>query len=63
MTKGRQIVLEYDRKIAETGDAALAEEANDALCAMAKAQTTQTLNKLVLESSKHMKNGFNLADN
>ncbi|MBO6054231.1 MAG: C69 family dipeptidase, partial [Oscillospiraceae bacterium] len=63
MTKGRQLVSEYDRKIAETGDAGLAEEANEALCAMAKAQTTQTLNRLVLEASKNMKNGFNLADN
>ena len=62
-TEGRRILLEYDRRIAETGDAALLAEANDKLCAMAKEKTTDTLNKLLLEASKHMKNGYSLADN
>ena len=61
--KGRQIVREYDRKIAETGDEALIAEANEKLAAMAKERTTDTLNKILLEASKHMKNGYNLADN
>ena len=30
---------------------------------MAKEQTTDTLNKVLLESSAHMKNGYNRADN
>ena len=62
-TEGRRIVREYDRKIAETGDEKLIAEANDKLCAMAKEKTIDTLNKLLLESTKHMKNGYNLADN
>ena len=48
-SRGRQIVLEYDRKIAGTGDLRLAEEANGKLAEMAK--------------SEKMKNGYNLADN
>lgn len=63
ITKGRQIVREYDEKMTKTGDFALAEEANASLCAMAKEQTTQVLNKILLEASKHMKNGYNRADN
>ncbi|MDO5328213.1 MAG: C69 family dipeptidase [Clostridia bacterium] len=63
LTKGRRIIREYDQKIAETGDAALAREANEKLSAMAKEQTTQTLNKVLLDASTHMKNGYNRADN
>ena len=63
--KGRQIVLEYDRKIAAEPKNAekLAVEANEKLSAMAKEQTTDTLNKVLLTASEHMKNGFNFADN
>ena len=63
MTKGRQLLREYDAKIAETGDAALSVEANDKLCAMAKEQTDFTLGKVLHEASLHMKNGYNRADN
>ena len=63
LTKGRRIIREYDQKIAETGDAALAREANEKLSAMAKEQTTSTLNKILLDASTHMKNGYNRADN
>ncbi len=62
-TKGRQLILEYDRKIAQIGDAALAAEANEKLCAMAREQTISTLNKVLLDASQHMKNGYNRADN
>ena len=61
--KGRQIIREYDRKIAESGDAALVRQANEKLCAMAKEQTISTLNKVLLDASVHMKNGYNRADN
>ena len=61
--EGRRIVREYDRKIAETGDRKLIAEANEKLCAMAREKTADTLTKLTLEASKHMKNGYNLADN
>ena len=62
-SRGRQIVLEYDRKIAETGDLRLASEANGKLAEMAKEETTKALNGLVLTASERMKNGYNLADN
>ena len=62
-TRGRQLVIEYDRKIAETGDVSLAEEANGKLCAMAKEETTKALNSVLLTASEKMRNGFNLADN
>ena len=62
-TRGRQLVLEYDRKIAETGDLHLAEEANGKLCAMAKEETTRALNNVLLTASEKMRNGYNLADN
>ena len=63
LTKGRQILLEYDKKIAETGDLSLAEEANEKLSKMAKEATTFTLNKVTEEASKKMKNGYKLSDN
>ena len=63
LSKGRRIIWEYDRKMIESGDFSLMEEANRKLCDMAKEQTTDTLNKLLLESSTHMKNGYNRADN
>jgi len=67
LVKGRQLLIEYDRKIAsaKTGAEAekLAEEANDKLCEMARACTTDTLNKVLLQASVRMKNGFKLSDN
>lgn len=62
-SKGRRIVKEYDTKIAETGDISLCEKANDELAEMAKAESTKTLNSVLLESQKTMKNGYNRADN
>ena len=63
VVKGRQLIREYDKKIAETGDASLAREANEKLAAMAKEQTIAALNRVLREASAHMKNGYNLADN
>ncbi len=63
MTEGRRIVLEYDKRIAETGDAALCAEANGKLAAMAKEQTDKALTAVLHESSVTMKNGYNRADN
>ena len=63
MTRGRQIVAEYDKKYAESGEEKLPEEANRKLCRMAKEETVKTLNKVLLVASEHMKNGYNLADN
>ncbi|MBQ5978343.1 MAG: C69 family dipeptidase [Oscillospiraceae bacterium] len=61
--KGRRLLLEYDRKMTESGDFSLAAEANEALCRMAKEQTADTLGKVLAEASQRMKNGYNRADN
>ena len=61
--KCRQLILEYDRKMQETGDFSLTAEANEELCKKAKEITTQTLNLVLLEASKQMKNGYNRGDN
>ena len=63
MTRGRQLVREYDRKFAESGDEKLILEANEKLAAMAKEESANTLNKVLLAASEKMKNGYNLADN
>ena len=63
LVKGRELVREYDRKMAETKDFSLVSEANEKLCAMAKEETVSTLNKVLQEASVHMKNGYNRADN
>ncbi|MBQ8110652.1 MAG: C69 family dipeptidase [Clostridia bacterium] len=63
MTRGRQLLIEYDRRIAETGNAALAAEANEKLAAMAKEMSVDCLNKVLHEASVKMKNGYNRADN
>lgn len=62
-TKGRQIMLEYDRKMTASGDFTLTQEANGKLCEMAKEQTIDTLNKVLLEASTKMRNGYNRSDN
>ena len=61
--RGRQLIREYDRKIAETGDLRLAEEANGKLCEMAKEETGKALNNVLQTASEGMKNGYRLADN
>ncbi len=63
MTKGLQLLREYDRKMLDSGDYSLAAEANEKLAKMAKEQSVQTLNKVLLASSETMKNGYNRSDN
>ena len=63
MTRGRQIVREYDQSMTESGDFTRTAEANRKLCEMAKEETDKTLGKILLTASEHMKNGFSLADN
>ena len=60
--RGRQIVLKYDRLMRESGDFTLTAQANDELCAMAKEESTQILNKVLRTASEQMKNGFSFAD-
>ncbi len=63
VTRGRQLIREYDRRMTESGDFSLTEEANDKLCEMARKETISTLNKVLLNASQHMKNGYNRSDN
>ena len=63
MSEARRIVGEYDKKMAESGDFSLMDEANRKLCEMMKKETVDTLNKVLLDASQHMKNGYNRADN
>ena len=63
MTKGRQIVREYDEKISKDNDPALLIEANEKLSQMAKEETDATLTKVLGVASEKMKNGYNRADN
>jgi len=61
--RGRRLIMEYDGNMAESGDFSLAAKANEALAEMARAQTIDTLNKVLLESSQSMRNGYDRADN
>ena len=61
--KSRQIVKEYDKKIAEAKDITLAEKANEEICKVARKLTTDTLNSVLYVVSTKMKNGYKLSDN
>ena len=63
MARGRQLVLQYDKRMAETGDFSLTAEANEALAQMAREETQKILNDLVLIASEKMKDGYDRADN
>ena len=61
--RARQIIIEYDKKMAETGDYSLAAEANKKICEMAKEETDKALGLILDTSSVRMKNNSKLADN
>ena len=61
--RGRQLISEYDAKMAETGDFTLAAEANKEICKMAKEETVSALGRILQTSSVRMKNNSNLSDN
>lgn len=61
--KGWELVGEYDRKMREKKKYDLIDEANQKLCAMAKKQATQTLNRVLKEASTAMKCGYRRTDN
>ena len=61
--RGRQLVREYDRIMAESGEFSRTEEANRKLCDMCREETVKTLNKVLQTASESMKNGFRLSDN
>jgi hypothetical protein len=61
--RARQFIIEYDKKMIETGDYSLAEEANKRICEMAKEETTKALGRILETSSVRMKNNSKLSDN
>ena len=61
--RARQLIIEYDKKMAETGDYSLAAEANKKICDMAKEETSKALGCILDTSSVRMKNNSKLADN
>ena len=63
ITRGRQLIREYDRRMAETGDGSLCAEANEKLARMAKEESDAVLGRILLLASERMKNGYNRADN
>ena len=60
--RGRGLVREYDRMMAESGDFSLTKEANGKLCAMCREETTAVLGKVLQIASESMKNDSRLAD-
>lgn len=62
-TEGRRIVLEFDRKMTQSGDYTLTQQANEQICRMAREKSTDTLNRVLHDASLHMKNGYNRGDN
>ena len=61
---GRQLIHEYDQKIAASEDpSAVICEANKAICNKISEIASDTLGKVLLEASKKMKCNYNRADN
>jgi len=63
ITGGRRLVLEYDKKMIESGDFSLCDEANKKICAATKKECDQYLRNLVSTTSEFMKCGYNRKDN
>ena len=59
----RQVIIEYDRKMSETGDFSLAAEANKKICGIAREETGYALAKILQTSTERMKNNSRLSDN
>lgn len=63
LSKGQKILNDYDELITKTKDYSKTKEANQKICDMAKEESIKTLNKVLYETSLHMKNGYNRSDN
>jgi len=61
--RSRQILREYDQKMADSNDYTLTAEANKKICAAVKEEAGEALSKVLKTSSAEMKNGFNMKDN
>ncbi len=63
LSKGRQLVREYDEKMLEKKDFSLIPEANQKLADMAKKEASNTLSKVLREASIAMKCTYHRTDN
>ncbi len=63
VSQARSIIAEYDEKMTASGKFDLMEEANEKICAMAKKETTECLNGVLLTATQKMKDGFSRPDN
>ncbi len=61
--KSHEIINEYDKKMIESNDFSLIDQANEEICKMAKRLATKTLNDVLMNASKNMKCNYNRADN
>ena len=62
-SRGHQLLNEHDAKYLETKDEKVLAEANEKLAEMAKEETINTLNKVLLVASQNMKNNYSRSDN
>ncbi len=60
---GHKMINQYDKKMMETNDFSLIDEANLEISKMAERETRDVLNKVIMDASIHMKNGYNRGDN
>ncbi|MBR2769842.1 MAG: dipeptidase, partial [Solobacterium sp.] len=61
--KCHELIGTYDKKMTESNDFSLCEEANEAIAAAIRKETEQVLGTLILTASANMKNGYSRADN
>lgn len=61
--KSHEIINKYDKKMIESNDFSLIDQANEEICKMAKKLATKTLNDVLMNASKNMKCNYNRADN
>ena len=61
--KCHELIGTYDKKMTESNDFSLCEEANEAISAAIRKETEQVLGTLILTASANMKNGYSRADN
>ena len=62
-SKGHKLINDYDEKMLKNKKYDLIEQANEAICEMAKKETIDTLGKVLLDASIHMKCSYNRTDN
>ena len=62
-SRGHFLLNKYDQQYKESNDRSLLNKANEELCAMAEKETINTLNKVLLTCSEHMKSSYQRSDN